>query len=687
MTSSAPAPPEPDFPLSPVGCLSLLWPAVDECLVSTADRGRLEADAAKLAPVPRVALEIRLGERDHGVDLHQLFTAWDADAGNLKRALHSADQAAVRDSAIGRFLAAWADDADGLRTSIETIYLEWDRPGDGAAPGAPAIFLPVQRRVDQAGVADQRHRILEYIERHGLGGPEGGRLISTIFHSIPETLSISFIGLMAGRADAVRINLRQIRPDDLAGVLARIEWPGDVAIATDHFRRLVERTGQVGVALDYAPHLLGTIGYEALLDGLPEIEPRWGGVFDELKETGLCAPQKAAALLAAGVFRYPEDPEQLWPTAWMAATAMSPERFTPWLEQRVSHAKVSISAAGVASAKAYLSAQHFWSRGGRDSPPLHRASHGGEDLDAARDRAGRFLLAHRSQDDLWRDFQIVNGMSDEWVTAFIGCALAGGGGRVSCDILRQTATALVRRQRADGGWGYNAHSPADADSTAWALEFLGMISWAGPEAEAGLAFLRSHLLPDGGFATYRAETKVRFGDGRLHVDDRGWRGSHLCVAANAARLLEGTLSDLLVSSQAAEGCWNAYWWRRDAFATAMAVEALPPDADRSRRSAVAWARAQQTPSVFDRAWLARILLHGDPDDQIRAQSLARELARQQREDGGWDASAEMLFPDPSTDRREPDAATCPDHRRLFTAASVMMALDHVLRAGGPHDVS
>lgn len=683
MIPSAAALSEPDAPLSPVGCLSLLWPAVDDCLVSAAERVRLEADAARLARVSRVALELRLGAGDHDVDLHQLFTARDADAANLKLSLAGPDHAAARNDAIGGFLAAWADNVDGLRTEVETVYLEWDRPGEEGITRPPAIFLPVQRRDQRSGAADQRFRILEHIRRHGLGGKEAGRLIAAVFDAIPESLSISFIGLMAGRADAVRINLRQIRPDDLAGVLEQIGWPGDIDLVTPHFRKLVERTGQVAVALDFSPALQPTIGFEAMLDSPPEIEPRWQGLFDMLCTAGLCTEQKRSALLAAGAARYPEDPDQDWPTAWMAAAAMAPGRFVPWVEQRISHVKISIAADGVPTAKAYLSAQHFWIRPGHDSAVTRSPAAPGGSLKCARDRAARFLLANRSQDDFWRDFQISNGPSDEWVTAFVGCALAGRRADISADILHQAARALARRQRPGGGWGYNEQSPADADSTAWALKFLRMIGWSGPEAEAGMAFLRSHVRPDGGLATYQAATPIRFGDGSREVDDRGWRTGHLCVAANAAALLEHELTPMLVSSQSPEGCWIAYWWRSDTLATALAVEALPAANGAERRRAVAWARGRDksTRSAFDRAWLIRILGQGDPADHRRARALAKELALEQHEDGGWDASAEMLWTDPSGLARSPKPTPCPDHRRLFTTASVVMAIDHVLQAG------
>lgn len=53
--------------------------------------------------------------------------------------------------------------------------------------------------------------------------------------------------------------------------------------------------------------------------------------------------------------------------------------------------------------------------------------------------------------------------------------------------------------------------------------------------------------------------------------------------------------------------------------------------------------------------------------------MAAALAAEQHEDGGWDASAEMLFPDPAELRRRPDAPIVLDEARLFTAASALLA--------------
>lgn len=673
---------EPNADLSPVGSLALLWPAIPDGLVSPAARSRLEAAAARLAPIARIALELRLGEGPDEVDLHQFVSRSAADAAALKRYLSKCGPAAPGEEIVRRFLNAWADNAGGVRTDLDGFFLEWDGPGSLSA-GPPAIFLPVQDRHDRGpDAASCRRRIAGHIERLSLAGGNVTSLLSTI----PAEVSISYVGLMLGRGDAVRLNLRGVRPDDLAGVLAGLGWPGDTGQASALFSVLVGLTGQVALALDFAPKIQPTIGFECALPHFPAEEPRWRELFDWLCADGLCTQVKRAALERLGARLYPEDEKQDWPASWIEAALMAPPQFVPWYERRLSHVKVSIAADGDVAAKAYVSAQHHWSRDSALGPPQVKVGAGPPvegAIEAAAARAAQFLLAERQQDDFWRDFQLVNGASDEWVTAFLGYALATSGVPLPAGLAAQTVGALLARQRREGGWGYNRISPPDSDSTAWALKFLGAVAYSGPEVESAKAFLLSHLRAEGGLSTYAAATSLRFGGGA--PDDAGWRSGHLCVAANAAGLIGEPLVGHLLSSQGPDGAWPAYWWRDDAFATALAIESLAAieTASESRSRAVAWARrrAASASTAFDRAWLVRILSTGGAVERAQARTMALALAAEQRPDGGWDSSAEMLFPDPAEVRRHEDAPIVRDERRLFTAASALLALGSILASG------
>ncbi|MEA3011128.1 MAG: hypothetical protein QOJ91_2820 [Sphingomonadales bacterium] len=655
---------EPDFDLSPLGSLALLWPAIPDGLVGPEARSRLEAAAARLAPIARIALELRLGEGRDEVDLHQFVSASPTDSAVLKRYLL---KRALEDPA-RRFLSAWADDSGGIRTDLDGFFLEWDGPGS-SRDGPPAIFLPVEGRHDRGPeAAVGRRRVAGHIERLGLAG----RRVAELLDAIPAALSISYIGFMLGRGELVRVNLRGVRPEELAGVLAGLGWPGDVGGASRCFAGLVGFTGRVAVALDFAPSIQPMIGFEASLPDFPQGEPRWRALFDHLCAEGLCTEDKRAALERLGARLRPEHKGQDWPASWIAAAVTAPAPFLPWFERRLSHVKVSIREDGEVGAKAYVSAQHHWRRGGPILPP--RAAGGAPSAAASAQAAAAFLVAERDQDDFWRDFRLVNGASDEWVTAFVGYALVGSGLNLPDGLVAQTVAALLGRQRPEGGWGYNRVSPADADSTAWTLKFLRSAGYRGPEVERADSFLRSHLLPGGGISTYAAGTRISFAGADGARDDSGWRGAHGCVAANAAGLIGEPVAGFLRSSQAADGAWTAYWWQSDVFATALALEAVA--ADEARARALAWAaqRTESPSSAFDRAWLVRILALGDSAAREKARTLASSLAAAQRRDGGWDSSAEMLFPDPAEASRRPGMEIVVDDGRLFTAASALLAL-------------
>lgn len=680
---------DPPFDLPPAGCLALLWPAIPEALVARDERKWLEEAVAKLPPIPRVALELRLEEGAGAVDLHQFISSSEADANILGRYLLRGEAAPISGAPLREFLSDWAGNVDGLRDDLNGLYLEWDRPHGQDLPGAPAIFLPLEGRMGRKAERDGRRTAL--IDRAERLRPGNGTIlragVDALGEHLPAGVSVNYLGFMVGRDGAFRVNLRGVRPEALPALLEAIAWPGDAAAAARHFGRLVDLADRVIVGLDLAPRLQPSIGFEAVLDAPPELEPRWGALLDSLCAEGLCTAEKRKALETVHGPLYPEQPGQPWPASWLVAAVLSPPHHVPWLERRISHLKLSIAADRRVSAKAYVSAQHRWSRGPGALPPKRgsAAVSPATLLVGARNDAIAFLLAMRGQDDLWRDFRLPNGASDEWVTAFVGCALAAAGDPRPTDCLRQSLEALLRRQRPEGGWGYNGFSPPDSDSTAWALKFLDAAGYQGPAAPRAKAFLLSHLSPDGGFSTYAATTPIRFANCAPESGDAGWRGSHLCVAANAAGPLTGALSTLLRAGQSPEGCWRAYWWRNDIFSTALAVEALASEgaAAEQIRRAVSWARRQLPAggSAFDRAWLVRILLYGSEEDRSHAETLAAALASDQRADGSWPSGAFMLFPSPSKVARDPGAALVLDDRRVFTTASVLMAIGSVGKTG------
>lgn len=307
-------------------------------------------------------------------------------------------------------------------------------------------------------------------------------------------------------------------------------------------------------------------------------------------------------------------------------------------------------------------------------------------------RAVDFLLSRQRVDGAWHDFFLPAGESDGWVTGYVGLALAQSGTR-GRDAARRGWAHLETAVKPGGGWGYNALTPPDADSTVWALRLAEAIgAGAGEPAARGRSFLARCTRPDGGVATYAGESDPRHYVGLPEtVDFSAWTRPHVCVSAAAAALGGG--HDWLVAQQSADGHWPGYWWFDPGYATAEAVEALGPGPATTRARAFARRRLDDAGlGAFALAHAIRILGADTPGAAIDA------LAARQDANGSWPASARLRVPAP--DRITPGEAdgwkpwrglttiptslaqvldmtftiTSLDHRRAFTTATVLRAL-------------
>lgn len=323
--------------------------------------------------------------------------------------------------------------------------------------------------------------------------------------------------------------------------------------------------------------------------------------------------------------------------------------------------------------------------------PSERAMRG------ALERSVTFLLSKASEGHRWADFETLAGPSDEWVSAYVGYALAETDcveGRAAAE----RAWGELRRCRTPGqGWGYHSLVPTDADSTLWALRLGAALNeLEGEHVEGALRFLAQHQDRAGAFTTFAKDGPIReftglFGD----VSFTGWCGVHPCVTAIAAGMphLPGATAarEWLRASQSVDGSWAAYWWVDPEYTTAFAVEALALDGDAKRAERAAFWACGRAGSPFARAWQVRILLAAPPNPSTSTalgETLSWLLANQAR-DGSWPASAHLRIPPPHVI----DPASWPDWvedgrgggsvnddpRRLFTTATVMAALQRALR--------
>src|SRR5215208_4821588 len=161
------------------------------------------------------------------------------------------------------------------------------------------------------------------------------------------------------------------------------------------------------------------------------------------------------------------------------------------------------------------------------------------DMNAAIEGAIEFLLNARVRRGWWQDFDTTRGLSDEWVTGYVGAALAAVPRARAAQAAREAWRLLMTRRQWSGGWGFNPKVPPDADSTQCVLRLAHAIGTGrSPRARRGHRLLARHIQPSGGIATYSASGPALFylvADNLLsllrrkpRVSFRGWSAAHVC---------------------------------------------------------------------------------------------------------------------------------------------------------------
>jgi len=685
--------------------IDLLLPSDPDALITAAAHVRLRAQAAMLPPIPRIAVECRLAEGADQVDLqlcvrreHGDYDVVAAYAAGL--AARRPDDAAT--AGLARLAARLADPCSELNGGVAEVFLECDLP-DGADVGsAPAVFLSLPD--DQQAA---RSLVGEALRLLRAAPPSQAHVaaIAACFAACEGDAEISHLGVMLSRPiDAVRLNVKGLRPSQIERFLAACHWPGDRARAAALFDAAADRADRVTLALDVGEAPLPRIGVECFTDMQPQSNPAWRARLDELCAAGLCTPAKADAYLAVPAAHGP-DRRRPWPADLIIDSLLRPDDELTALARRVVHFKITETAGAHREAKAYFGAGMIaFTPGGRSATkawrpelaaprprrtlkawPLPEAP-----LDRSLALATRWLLNAQQQSGLWRDFHVPTGVSDEWVSGFVGTQLAITGDPRALSAAEACLARLRRRQRTEGGWGYNTEHPCDADSSAWALRLASALGDSGsPLFRRGRAFIRSHLRQDGALVSFLERDSLG-AVARLPqtASLAGWLHAHDCVTAGAAPFLVEHSTHYLRGRQQADGAWAGYWWEHPAYPTWLAAGALraKPAAGDAARLAGAEACAQRwigeavadpaAATGFDVSCALRILIgggHRAHRDCVEAG--VKWLVEQQAPDGGWPPGARLRLP--AWRHLEPDVGgemVRLDRRGAFSTAAAVGAL-------------
>lgn len=177
--------------------------------------------------------------------------------------------------------------------------------------------------------------------------------------------------------------------------------------------------------------------------------------------------------------------------------------------------------------------------------------------------AASYLRSIQADDGSWQDYDgLPVGPSDAWVTAYVAQALWEVAGLLGDDTADATAAAarwLAQARPHPAGWGYNASTEPDADTTAHVHRLLRC---HGHELELrDEAWLRDKWREPGGFATF---------DG-----PQAWASVHPCVTPVVyealpepdRQRLRPAMVEYLARHRLPNGAWPSYWWRTGHYST------------------------------------------------------------------------------------------------------------------------
>lgn len=304
-----------------------------------------------------------------------------------------------------------------------------------------------------------------------------------------------------------------------------------------------------------------------------------------------------------------------------------------------------------------------------------------------------FLVAGQAADGSWCDYRIPGrragydgvwwSSSDQWVTAYVGHALAEASGLIPAakPSARRAANWLLGPGLCyEAGWGYHSFSDPDADSTAWALLLLRRTGLGTtPEAEAGCGFLMRCRHPSGGFATYPPGEKGC------------WSLPHADVTAPAMASLDPVTRRTvapatwayLASTARTDGWGTGYWWSTPHYhginMTLLSLAEGRPMPS-SRPLAADCVLAIRGPADVALAAAVDRLCHG-PSPMTTA--LLGWLSDRRRNDGGWEETPGLRVPDQAEanpERRQARVSDpLADQNRFMTAANVLRAAVAIAR--------
>lgn len=656
-------------------------------LVSPIQLELLEKAADFFPPLIRFALECRLNDEEQ-VDLQFCIRRDEDDLDAVSNWFQNKFTGDQEHQKITHFLKAWADKSSAHHAYIPEIFLELDVLPSGIK--APLLFFELQPDLDD----EKRKTFSLSILKETLGESRSFfNLFERILDACPDPAFIAYLGVLFSRdVDVLRVNIKKLPAAAVAPFLKKIgyAWLGP---ELDNWISFVYNyADRVTLCLDIGKDVYPKIGFECFWGDQPLKGTYWRAFIEKLNVQNHYKEDKIEAILNWDKELFPGQIKD-WPEhLWIASLSRTDHEFT-FLKKWISHLKLAYHPNKGLELKAYLGYESLWKQHKKlnlkDSNLEVQQFESALDIKKAIVKGVDYLLLSQQQSGWWKDFYLLPGSSDEWVTAYVACHLARLKNPKTTEALDNAWKILKTRYRKNEGWAYNALVPADADSTIWTWLFVKTAGFEDEFPGADFDMAETYAAADGGITCYVLNGPTGKYNTKTDQHFNGWQIPHYCITSAYALAGYQFAIDYLLDQQNPSGFWYSYWWDGPEYATALAIEALfNKDAEKYNQVillSVKWAKdtaqkelEREVVNDFKIALLLKIILCAPHQMEHRElmRTMVNYLLSTQQPLGCWNPSAGLRHPVPENTDHEngENVLVVKDEKKNFATVTIIDAL-------------
>jgi hypothetical protein len=260
------------------------------------------------------------------------------------------------------FARIWRRPGSPLNRNVENMWLEFDVAGPAAGIPVPfAFFKPIGDSVaadsDISWVLDG----LQVLTGASIAKPVEARLRHAV-QSLPAGGRVFQVAAMtmSRQCGAVRLCIRDIKPQLFGPYLERVGWPGDGDRVLSGLSWLRYFIDGLAINLDVSDTILPKLGLECYIDFNAKVLPRTKAFMDELVDRQLCLPEKRDDILAYHGWVDERSNIHEWPVDLITESMLMRPNEVSVFWRKLHHVKLIIQPDRDLEAKAYLLVCHSW---------------------------------------------------------------------------------------------------------------------------------------------------------------------------------------------------------------------------------------------------------------------------------------------------------------------------------------